>query len=245
MSYYALPARTRFWSAIITQTQGEVSVPATTWTYVSIQPPSGETWLIELACYDDYINAGYDKKVLYQDYDGTTARDHIMHSEKTDALTTRLALQRILTNLLYARIGFYTNGASTGYYGYSGFKLSKPLWTPKRVDEVAVGPKPWKKSKTAILPSVLSALDKYAWDILGLDPSKPNDYALGIILEENTPLAVDPNTGFPVERLTAVVQADVLADLIGKFKAGKEDPVATGYRKYLDKWKAEGINFGV
>jgi hypothetical protein len=113
----------------------------------------------------------------------------------------------------------------------------------KRIDNL--DPQPWKKMASSPLPTALSALSKYAYNILGIDPAKPNEYSLGIILEEDTPLAVDPKTNFPVERLTVVVKADVLADLIAKFKAGTADPVATGYRKYLDKWKAEGIDFGV
>jgi hypothetical protein len=136
-----------------------------------------------------------------------------------------------------------SSSSVNGYAGYSGFKLSQPLWTPKRL--VNVEAPVWKRPKTSSLPSALAALDKYAWDILGVDPSKPNDYSLCVMLEEDTPLAVDPATNFPVERFTAVVKADVLADFIAKFQAKTADPVTTGYRKYLDKWKAEGIDFGV
>jgi hypothetical protein len=41
------------------------------------------------------------------------------------------------------------------------------------------------------------------------------------------------------------VQPDVLADLITKFKAKTFDPAAMGWREILDKWKAEGVDFGV
>jgi hypothetical protein len=95
------------------------------------------------------------------------------------------------------------------------------------------------------LPTGLEALDKYAYDILGINPDKPNDYDLGIILEEDTPLAIDPATNFPVERLTVVVQAEVLADYIAKFKAKTADPIATGYMKYLKAWKDKGIDLGI
>jgi hypothetical protein len=95
------------------------------------------------------------------------------------------------------------------------------------------------------LPSAIRALRSYACDILGLDPARPDEYTIGVILEEDTVLAVDPETNFPVERLTVVVKADVLADFIVNFKAGTDDPLVTGYRKYLDRWKAEGIDLGV
>jgi hypothetical protein len=130
-----------------------------------------------------------------------------------------------------------------GIYGYSGFKLSEPKWTPKRLNDPPA--QPWKKPTTLNLPSSIAPLQKYAAEILGLDPAKPNDYALGVILEEDTPLAVDEKTGFPVERLTAVVKADVLADYIAKFKAKTADPVATGYASYIKKWLDEGIDLGV
>jgi hypothetical protein len=154
-----------------------------------------------------------------------------------------LSVSRILTNTLYGRIEGSSGNADTLDYGYSGFKLSQPLWSPKRLSNNPA--KPWKKPTTLSVPSVISPLQKYAYEILGLDPTKPEDHVLGIILEEDTPLAIDPATNFPVERLTAVVKADVLADFIMKFKAKTADPITTGYRKYLDKWKAEGIDFGV
>jgi hypothetical protein len=234
-----------FWSAIITQSQGSVYCStAGTVYYVTIQPPAGETWLIWLDFYLDY--GGGNSYVRYEDYNGTAARWHsdCFTGGTYGSVYPHLGVMKILTNSLYGRMAFVSGASGKyGYYGYSGFKLSQPLWSPKRLP--AVEPKPWKKPRSEPLPDLISALDKYAYDILGIDPSKPEEYALGIILEEDTPLAIDPATGFPVERLTAVVKADVLADLIAKFKAGTADPVATGYRRYLGKWKAEDIDLGV
>jgi hypothetical protein len=184
----------------------------------------------------------------YCDNDGTNWRLHLNTLYNYSYyLGGGYTVSRILTNSLYATLQWY-NGSSTnyvtGYYGYSGFKLSQPLWTPKRLTDSMAG-KPWKKAKSKPLPDLISALDKYAYDILGIDPNRPNNYDLGIILEEGTPLAIDPATNFPIERVTVFVKADVLADLIAKFKAKTADPVITGYAKYLDKWKLEGIDFGV
>jgi hypothetical protein len=234
-----------FWSSIITQVQGSVSVPAASNTYVNIQPPSGETWWANISSFTDNIISNQLKSAGYADYDGTTIRFHTKSGEGYDyGIYAHLPnVSKILTNTLYASLYFYSASACTGYYGYSGFKLSQPLWSPKRV--VNAKPLPWKRPKTKHLPTGLEALDKYAFDIYDINPDKPNQYDLGIILEEDTPLAFDPATNFPVERLTAVVQDDVLADFIAKFKAGAADPVATGYRKYLDRWKKEGIDFGV
>ncbi|MEM2352551.1 MAG: hypothetical protein QXT26_09105 [Thermoproteota archaeon] len=235
-----------FWSAIIIQNQGAVSVPAASAVYIDIQPPTGETWAVEIAaCFDGGFGGSY---VEYDDYDGTTARKHTAHNTggSTGDRLPHIELARILTNALYGRLVIYNadgTAARTGYYGYSGFKLSQPLWSPRRLNNPMV--KPWKRLKTEPLPSVLQPLDKYAWDILGLDPNRPDEYETGITLEEDAPLAVDPETNFPIERLTVIVKADVLADLINKFKTKAIDPIAAGYRKYLDKWKSEGIDFGV
>jgi hypothetical protein len=234
-----------FWSAIINQTAGSVSSPANSTVSIVIQPPSGEVWLVWI---DVWLNLPASASaVTYNDYDGTTAHMHTRCAigGTYGLYNPKLGLLKVLTNSLYARIDVLnpTTGTSTGaYYGYSGFKLSQPLWSPKRGDRPV---SPWKKPTGLPLPSAISALDKYKAEILGLDPSKPNEYGLAVILEEDTPLALDPTSGFPVERFTAVVKADVLADLIAKFKAGTLSPDVTGYRKYLDKWKAEGIDLGV
>jgi hypothetical protein len=236
-----------FWSAIITQTQGTLSVAADSTAYVSVQPASGETWLVWFDTLLDYYTGG--SYAAYEDYDGTTARLHIRQYTGGTYGDDKphISVLKVLTNSLYARLSWNNaySAAVSAYYGYSGFKLSQPLWAPKRLNILDIDPQPWKKTKTSPLPSSIAALDKYAYDILGIDPLKPNDYALGIILEEDTPLAVDPATNFSVERYTAVVEASVLADFIAKFKAGKADPVATGYAKYLKRWKTEGVDFGI
>jgi hypothetical protein len=240
-------AKFPFWSAIITQTQETASVAGGATVNVDIQPPSGETWYVSIDFGLTLESSAYAKRIIYQDYDGTTVREHRRRyfyatGTTAPAITTADSMVvKILTNTLYARLTAYSAYATTFEYGYSGFKLSKPLWSPERFSD----PKPWKRTKTKSLPKAIEALDKYAFDILGINPNLPDDYDLAIILEEDTPLAFDPVTKFPVERFTAVVQADVLADFIAKFKAGTADPVATGYRKYLDRWKKEGIDFGV
>ena len=235
-----------FWSEIIAQTQGSVSPPSSTLTTVDIQPPSGETWWIFIYTgWSDNIQ-GYagNVRTFYYDFDGTVGRIHgdVLAPSSNNS---GLFVARILTNTLYGRIGFYqsVNIANIyAYYGYSGFKLSKPLWSPARVNDPVM---PFKLKTDLPLPDPIKPLDKYKALIYGINPNKPNDYDLAIILEEDTPLAVDPNTGFPVERYSAYILASSLADLIAKFKTGALDPVKAGYRKYLDKWKREGIDFGI
>jgi hypothetical protein len=234
-------AKFPFWSAIITQNAGSVSVPAYATVYVDIQPPTGEVWLLHVSASEYTANSSYEKGVGYGDFDGTTLRLHERHYS-VSTTGVRLGGLKILSNSLYARLSFYSYyAAGTGYYGYSGFKLSQPIWTPKRVGEFTLDPKPWKKPTTLSLPDPIKPLQKYAFEMLELDPSKPDEYVLGVVLEEDTVLAVDPDTGFPVERLTAVVKADDLVNIISGIKAGTLNPVATGYKKHLEKWAREGI----
>ena len=234
-----------FWSAIITQTQGSGTVSASSSASVSIQPPADETWLVWI---DFYVDAGASGSyALYTDYDGTTLRYHRMVriGGTYGLVRPGMGCLKILTNTLYGRLYVHNYEASavSFYYGYSGFKLSQPIWSPRRLDPTP--PKPFKLKTDLPLPDPIKALDKYKALILGLDPTKSNEYALGIILEEDTPLAIDEKTGFVVERKSAYVKADVLADMILKFKSGAIDYVKAGYESYLKKWKAEGIDLGV
>jgi hypothetical protein len=234
-------AKFPFWSAIITQQASYYTIGALTGGGMILQPPSGETWLVNINFYlDDETSGSYD---VYQKGGSNMYMQKI--GGNYGCLRASIAVQHILTNTNYATLYTYnaSSSAKNVYYGYSGFKLSQPLWEPKRLNSLA--PKPWKKPTTLALPDPIKPLDKYKAEILGLDPAKPEEYSLGIILEEDTPLAVDPETNFPVERLTLAVRADVLADFIAKFKTGKADPVTTGYAKYLKKWKDEGIDFGI
>jgi len=230
-----------FWSAIITQQHGKVTIAAGSWKDVFIQPPSGETWWVEIAFSGDNNSITY---LRYYDY--PPGEMHCSVGSSSYEYWKCIVVSRILTNSLYALLRYSNLSSSNTYYGrygYSGFKLSQPLWSPKRLDPAP--PKPLKLKTDLPLPDPIKALDKYKALILGLDPTRPGEYALGIILEEDTPLAIDPATGFPVERKSAYVKADVLADMILKFKSGAIDYVKAGYETYLRKWKVEGIDFGI
>jgi hypothetical protein len=225
-----------FWSAIILQSQGSVSVPSNSNVNVTIQPSPNETWWVWI---DAFIDRGIVPYARYSDFDGTTARRH------TDSVNPRIGVLKILTNTLYAQLTFYndTTSAQTAYYAYSGFKLSKPHWMPQRPDSTST--KPFKLSTDLPLPDPIKPLDKYKALIRGLDPANPDQYVLVIVLEEDTPIAVDPLTRFPVERKSVYIDANVLADLVRKFRSGEVDYVKAGFEQYLKKWKAEGIDLGI
>jgi hypothetical protein len=241
-------AKFPFWSAIITIVSPDYfGVPTGSFAATVIRPPSGETWLVFLcATYIDNTVAGsyimfrhcYDLRMGYPFLHCTTGG---YYGSTMPHLSTPL----VIDNANYVAIYAYnadTVEQHNVYYTYSGFKLSQPFWSPKRLTDTG---KPFKQPTDLPLPDPLKPLDKYKALILGIDPARPNEYALGIILEEDTPLAIDPTTGFPVERKSAYVKADVLADLITKFKSGAIDYAKAGYEQYLRKWKKEGIDLGI
>ena len=225
-----------FWSAIIPQTQNGLSIAAFSSLTVTIQPPTGETWLVYLdLMLATTTSGGY---VEYQQVAGTSTYIHtrFVTGGTYGDYVPHLSLTKILTNANYAQILYYnaSAGSTVAYYGYSGFKLSQPLWSPKRLvgGEGVV----WKRATQYPIPTTpdLTPLAKYIYDVYD---SSVGDYRQAIILEEDIPLAVDEK-GFPVERLTAYVFVD---DFIKNLTAFKADPVKTGYKKYFDKWASGGI----
>jgi hypothetical protein len=235
-----------FWSGIITLTGGSVSIPAGAIAYVEIRPPVGETWYVTIASRHNIIYA-YDLRMTFEIWDGVSALEilgfsrYYITSHGTHLEHGSIVVTVIITSSRWCRIKYNNPHANaiTTHYGYSGFKLSHPQWSPVRAHNPK--PEPWKKPLRKPLPPEIAPLRKYAYDMLGADPARPEEYEPSIVLEESTPLAVDPVTGQPVELLTVIVRASVLAELIAKFKTGELDPVGTGYKKYLDKWGREGI----
>jgi len=270
MSLFPSGRRNPFWSAIITQVQGSVSVPTGTYTYVHIQPPVGETWLTWIDCYMSVFKGAFND-IIYYDYDGTTERlqKRLWHEDTTNYdyghyfRSINLDVCKVLINSLYARLRFWQNSGTTvsAFYGYSGYKLSQPLWSPLRKHNPEP-PKPWKRKLTVSLPTEVEPLRPYACEVFDLEL---NEYVPVIILEEDTPLAVDPATKFPVERLTAVVtvenlvnilkqredltlRPDVMLEAPPKYRGRRlrelttsEFEEATGYKKYFQRWGEEGI----
>lgn len=233
--YPPLVGKFPFWSAIITQNSGSVSVPAAAWGSVVIQPPAGETWFIFI---DTAVDVAYQYIVYISQFDGASERIHGGSvSNPSYGSVNTVSTAKILTNTLYAKISSWNNDTSAHYlrYGYSGFKLSQPHWSPKRLNN-DLDPPPWKRKTQFEIPKTpdLSPLAKYIWDVYD---HTIGDYRQAIILEEDTPLAVDER-GFTVERYTAIVYVD---DFIKNLAAFKADPMKTGYKKYFDKWLAEGI----
>lgn len=219
-------AKFPFWSAIITQTQGSISVPASSSAFVNIIPSPGEAWWVEIACVCLFDSSG--DYVRYFDYDGTTARLHIEDAELGGYKDNyqRLVLTRYLTNTLYARLEMYNASSSvqTGYYGYSGFKMSNPQWSAKKT-ESAILNVPFKRPvKDVAIPQL--AAKAY------LNPENKIAYHLATEV-----LAVDPDKNVPVETVEYHVLEEDLVQKLTEFKA---NPEKTGWKKIFDKLVQEG-----
>jgi hypothetical protein len=177
--------------------------------------------------------------LTYNDYDGSTSRSHVSYKTggSYGSVRPHLGVLKILTNSLYARLEFNntTANAGNGYYGYSGFKLSQPIWTSKKTSDAAASPRPWNKPTEQLIPDMLKPLSKHIVDVWS---DAQEEYVQAIVLEKDTVLAVDPDTNFPVERLDAVILVQDFLKGLADFKA---KPAETGYKKYFDKWALEGI----
>ena len=231
-------AKFQFWSAIITQTQDSVSVAAGATVAVDVQPPAGETWLLNIGAWLNAYSSLNPSYTEYLAYDGTTEKSVRKWYNNTGDVTPNMSHAAILTNSLYARLKFYCAYAVSGYYGYSGFKLSQPHWTPKRTLAADSDPEtvPWLKPSEQPIPNMLKPLLKHIVDVWDGVQGK---YVQAILLEKDTVLAVEPTSGFPVERMTAYIDAETFTKRYTEFKA---DPDSTGYRKYFKKWAEEGIS---
>jgi len=229
-----LPTKYPFWSAIILQQHGSISVPAGSNGIIYIQPPENETWFVWIdgVLYSTTNGSGAG----YTDYDGTTYNVHVTTQigGTYGFLFPYIHVCKILTNSLYARIVGYNTDSVPHYfhYGYSGFKLSRPLWKTKKMQNSVV----WKRKLTVSLPTEIEGLEKYAAEIYD---HQTRSYVPVVFLEKDTPLAVDEKTNFPVERATVYIPVDRLQALWSKIPVDKDNKM--GFKKYYEKWKAEGL----
>jgi len=238
----------QFWSAIIPPQGDFVSVASGTDTWVDIQPPNGETWLLWIYWGINGVDAGAILSLVYYDHEGTLMTERIRRQREGTTNydyghyynSDYIGVTRILTNSLYATISFYQNtgGSRTGQYTYCGFKLSKPLYSPKRLGSSTTIQ--WKRKPTHFsVPTEIEVLEPYIADIYD---SNRGSYRQAIILEEDTPLAIDPKTNFPVERLTVICYVDdFINNILKRLRLGQLDLQRSGWKKYFEKWKAEGI----
>jgi hypothetical protein len=227
-----------FWSAIITATQNDFSIAAGATVNVDVQPPAGETWWICFIAGLQHEGTGTDRITLCT-FDGTTEGEftRLCNAVISTSYFYQYGLPIdcviIITNSKYLRAKFYSVAGTTGNYCYSGYKLSKPQWTPTRAEDEV---KPWIKPTEQPIPDMLKPLSKHIVDVWDGVQRK---YVQAILLEKDTVLAVEPTSGFPVERMTAYIDAETFTKRYTEFKA---DPDSTGYRKYFKKWAEEGIS---
>lgn len=221
-----------FWSEIITLQRFSMTVPAGATGVAEIQPSSGEVWWV-------FPSGACDASgctVEISSYDGNTSMIIMTAS------TYNFQVSVVITNSLWARISFRntTTSARTAFIHYSGFKLSRPLWSAEVVTS-SVSRSPDVLRTDTPLPKPIAPLQKYARLVLGLDLDNPNRYVLAVALDEDLPLQRDSKTGFPVVRRSAYIRADVLAKYVEDIRSGTVSARELGLEEYLERWAAEGI----
>lgn len=221
-------AKFPWWSAIITQMQGTVSVPASTTVYVDIKPPTGETWTVEIAFNAENVGSNSIFPTYY-DFDGVTRRKQLAQRPKgTYGDSQGIILNRVLTNNLYASLGLYNGYAESlnFTYGYSGFKLSQPQWSGQKLN----GEKPFKRLLPANYTLAFPQLVQMAY----LNPDDELAYHLGTEI-----LTIDPTENEPVETVEYhVTEKDLLKGLVDF----KDKPKETGWEKIFLILKQKGIS---
>jgi len=234
---------------IIGVTWSETSVPAGTVVYVDIQPPAGETWLVDFCVMNELGATGQD--VAFYDYDGTTRRVHALsRADSIDYYPHLTGIKRILTNTLYAscRANNKLGYSVRLWVSYSGFKIkSSSLRFAELINSHNPPGRPFKRAKlfTDLVPD---ALQYEIYDEIS------RKYVDTIILPENIPQVTDAK-GNVIQRYSQYCFFDSFNSLFGDLIADttkrplmdyiRERSVTNkmGWEKYIDKWKAEGIEF--
>jgi len=229
---------------------GSFSVAAGSLGVVNVQPAAGEYWIGAFAAQIATAVAGSEAFCCHW---GGTTRYGGMTLMAGGEIWPKAALYTVIDNVLYAQIG--TVNADTAahlmFYSYYAIKIksssaSIAKFTPTRrllseMNRVRHNP-----HSSITLPDYLKPLEKYAF----ISP----EGEVAIYLEKDVPLRRDER-GNIIERLTVYCRLKDFERLFGDLIADTtKRPLMThirarsverkmGWEKYIDKWKAEGIEF--
>ena len=225
-----------FWSSVIDQQYGNYGVNANSFLYVTIQPPSGETWLIYIDFY--LATTKTNCNVKYWEYNGSTARRHnkCTIGGSYGILTPHLSVSKILTSSRYARLEFF-NADSTihsGYMGYSGFKLGTKIVEFEDIKTVET--KPIERATKYKIKSEFEELKDMIRDVYF---DEIDDYKQVVYFYKDKPIRKDKRTGHVIERAGSYIETDVLLKNLEKIRNGELDLKKTGYKEWLEKIKKE------
>lgn len=223
-----------FWSAIIMPTLIDASsIPASSTANFDVQPPQNETWLLYIIT---KIHYSYNVWMEIKITNGTTETIMGGFDQGNTPPEGKGTFIIIIDSDIYLRFTVTNNAASPAgvYIGYCGFKLSQPKWKPQSVDPIQ-----WKKKTDIKLPKELEELADMVFDVYDWKTKK---YRPAIIIEENVPIAIDPNTMFPVHRKTTYVFLDEFINLIKLISTKKIDLDESGWKPIFDKWIEKGIS---
>jgi len=227
----------------------DVTVAAGSGASVFIQPPAGETWRITLGGYMaiDIANA----RTLIGFYDGIKGAPMIY--PRRDGITggpvrmfAPVQTRGVITNSLYFWVyGYNPDTVSRTFrYSYSGVKLKSSSIEIAKLSACMQTVK--SNPHSIVLPDYLEPLKGYAFIDFEGD--------VAIYLEKDTPLRKD-EVGNIIERLDISCKlrdferlfAEEIADTTKRplmtYIRDRSVAQNMGWEKYIDKWKAEGIEF--
>jgi len=216
-----------FWSDLIVATGGTVNVPASSGTYVDLQPPSGETWWVPYQMgIENLVSGSY----VRTEYLGTLSVTYGNYKEATgyENYWPFIYGMAVIGNGPYIRFAWEnaSDGVVTGDYVYSAFKLSphtilEPLEEmPRRETEIPYeGP----------IPDDLKGADVEFCRRL-----KRGEWETCVVLER-TPIKVLPDTKEVVETRTTLTPLDFL--LANLENIARDDEDRMGFKRFRKKLK--------
>lgn len=242
MGYYAITGKFPFWSEIIESRTSHIVVNANSTGTLTIQPSAAETWWISVNCVIcSEVSGSYIRAYLKVGTSSSTI-DYILTRGSSGITYPHVRLNSIIKNnkYLYLAARNESNGSSASFYcGYSGFKLSERLWSPKGLNE-NIEILPDERKVTKPIPNKFSAFEDIIVEKLTEDERGRQVYKHAIVLEKDVPLAIDEKTNHIVERYSMYCFLDDFEDILNRYKERKLDLERSGWKKYIDQFEEEG-----
>ena len=233
-------AKFPFWEELVFSGDQFVDVAAGGTDTITIQPGSGEDWLIYLHLVLDTAASGsYIQIERY--YSGpvppvnpTWAYIKANSNYPSDYIT--LEWFGLINSSYYPRIRVHNAAGDSKYlhYRYMAFNLGTKKVEVQPMQKVNLLP---IEEKAETIPKILYPLKNRI--VIRRDfPESWGKPVLAVKLVDGKPLAKLPN-GHIVERLDVIVPADRLIEVIQGIKAGTIDPHKTGWADLLRPWKSK------
>jgi len=237
MGYHApSPSRLPFWSEVITAQGNGFLVSADSYSTVTIQPSSGETWNIfcggTMAC--DTANSF----VIFRRKTASEMQNmfYFCSAGNYNPKYPTGFISMIITNDVWLEI-YVKNDCSSlknFWYAYSGYKLGTKKVEFENVETIkTIQSERLTKYK---IKSEFEGLEDLIRDVYD---SEVDDYKQVIYFYKDRPIRKDKRTGHIIERASRYIETDKLIENLEKVKTGELQLEKTGYKSWLERIKKE------